>query len=132
MSLWRVSTKKITNPLAKITSRGRPDYVPKSRPTDVPYGQRHPKDILKTSLYGSMSEAKKHPRDNDFCIWLLSSVLASMKVILLKWLHSTAGWWYKKKEYELLVLNWITRRIYFFHQKCYQILFMFHQFNKFL
>ena len=32
-------------------------------------------------------------------------------------LHSTAGWPCEKKGYELRVLNWITRRIYFFHPK---------------
>ena len=36
------------------------------------------------------------------------------------------------KGYELRVLNWITIGIYFFHQKFYQILFMFYQCNKFL
>ena len=46
-------------------------------------------------------------------------------------LHNTAGWRYEKKEYELRVLNWIAKRIYFFHQKFYQILFIFHQFNEF-
>ena len=34
-------------------------------------------------------------------------------------------------EYELRVLNGITRHIYFFHQKFYQTLFIFQQFNKF-
>ena len=38
----------------------------------------------------------------------------------------------RKKRYELPVLNWITRRIYFFHQKLYQILFLTHQYKKFL
>ena len=36
------------------------------------------------------------------------------------------------KGYELRVLIWITIGIYFFHQKFYQIQFMFYQCNKFL
>ena len=37
------------------------------RPEEVP--QRRPEDVPKTPLYGSISKAKKHPRDKDFCIW---------------------------------------------------------------
>ena len=44
-------------------------------------------------------------------------------------LHSIAGWPYEKVGYELSGLNWIIRRIYFFHQNVYHILFMFHQCN---
>ena len=33
-----------------------------------PTWQLHPEDVLKTSLYGSISKAKKHSRDTDFCI----------------------------------------------------------------
>ena len=33
-----------------------------------PTWQLHPEDVLKTSLYGSTSKAKKHSRDTDFCI----------------------------------------------------------------
>ena len=29
------------------------------------------------------------------------------------------GWWYGKKEYELLVLNWISRSIYFSMKNIY-------------
>ena len=41
---------------------------------------RHPDDVLKTSLHGSISKAKKRPRHRDFCIWS-----ASINVIWLKW-----------------------------------------------
>ena len=37
------------------------------RPQDVP--QRRPGNALMTSLYGSMSKAKKRAKDKDFCIW---------------------------------------------------------------
>ena len=33
-----------------------------------PTWQLHPEDVLKTSLYGFISKAKKHSRDTDFCI----------------------------------------------------------------
>ena len=36
-------------------------------PRNVSY--RRPEDVLKTSLYGSISKAKKCPRYKDFCIW---------------------------------------------------------------
>ena len=42
-----------------------PRDVSSRRLDDVP--QRHPVDV--TSLYGSISKAKKRPRDKDFCIW---------------------------------------------------------------
>ena len=54
-----------------------------------------------------------------------------MNVILLKWLPQHSSWQHERKECELRVLNWIKRRIYFFHQKFYQFLFIFHQFNIF-
>ena len=36
------------------------------RPEEIPEGRTE--DVLKTSLYSSISKAKKHPRDKD-CIW---------------------------------------------------------------
>ena len=41
--------------------------MPYQRPEDVP--EKCPEDVLKTSLYGSISKAKTRPRDKDFCIW---------------------------------------------------------------
>ena len=59
-------------------------------------------------------------RDKYFCIWSQHQ----LRLYYENGLHSTAGWRYKGKEYELHVLNWITRRImYFFHQIFYQVLF---------
>ena len=37
------------------------------RPEDIP--GRRGEDVLKTSLYGSVSKAKKHLSDEDLCIW---------------------------------------------------------------
>ena len=78
-----------------MTSWGRPHTVLYVTPWDVPYRRledascrhyehvpiqsnvfsprnvsyRRPEDVLQTSLYGSISKAKKLPRDQDFCIW---------------------------------------------------------------
>ena len=93
------------------------------RPSETSGG--HPKDVL-ISFY-----EKKNPREKEYVYNESVFSLRINKCYITK-MTSTAGWRCEKKEYELRVLNWITRRIYFFHQKRYEILFMFLQCNKFL
>ena len=103
------------------------------RPEDAP--QRRPEDVLNMSLFGSISKGEKRPRDKYFVPrdkdLVLPLVIASINVILLKWLPQHSGLRIRKEGIWKRVLNWISRRIYFYHQKFYQFLFIFHQFNKF-
>ena len=60
-----------------------PTYVLRTFPADnmnwSPYGLiLPPSDVLRTSLYGSISKAKKPPRDKDFFIWLRASLYGSI------------------------------------------------------
>ena len=54
-----------------------------------------------------------------------------MNIILLKWPPQHSSLTIRKEGIWVLCLKLITRGIYFFHQKFYLFLFIFHRFNKF-
>ena len=63
------------------------------RPEDTP--QRRPEDVLNMSLYDSISKGEKRPRDKYFVPrdkdLVLHLVLASINVIILKWIPQHSG-----------------------------------------
>ena len=73
----------------------RPEYV----------SQRRPDDVLKTSLYGSISKTEKRWRDENSVFGLgINEYYTTSMNIYYSGLLSAAAWQYKRKEYELRVL----------------------------
>ena len=67
-----------------------------------------PEDVLKTSLYGSISKAKKRPRDRTSVFGL-----SIKKCYITKMASSAQHVDHMKRRDINYVLNWITRRISF-------------------